>query len=524
MTFWAGAGAEKNFAIRLWSPGAERIYGHSQEQALGRSYIDLFVNPRERARAIEDHERIIATGEVYEWDWAADDLTKGNKVRTMLTHCFRVRDPRDGEWLLAEIGIDISDFARATQQLRMLREDDFARREMGLAYAVGEIGRAVSQVAVDGSLHMVAAKVFAAARQAVTGVGKCTMWVVEGPKIERLDEVASELARDAFKDNEALNRVVDSGEAVFFDTHDKHPDGLDLSIGGRRGKKRSFAVLPLRTFHSTHLGVLGVSLTSGKEIGQKDRARLESVAAFAGPLLSVAQELQRTRDERARRLEVQTKQKVFESVLHSVGNNVFELSGLVASMGSPDTRQDVPADIRDLLGALRDKAENLNTSLAAMKRDLEREDSPEVVSVLEATTDLLNRQRIIHPNIDFFTDVSADHVVHIVRVWLNHILENLVTNAVQILDQWIGGGAVRISTRGWDAKVEIHIEDNGPGVDNGIVANLFQRGVTRRAGGSGEGLAIATELANRSRGHIVLVPRPSTLGGAHFCITLPTTE
>jgi PAS domain S-box-containing protein len=521
VTFWAGAGAEKDYAIRLWNPGAERIYGHSRDEALGKSYIDLFVNPRERTRALEDHERIVRTGEVYEWDWAADDLTRGKKVRTMLTHCFRVRDPEDGSWLLAEMGIDISDFTRATQQLRLLREDDFERREMTLAYAVGEIGQAVTQVGLDGSVETVAQKVFEAAKQAVTGVGRCTMWLLDGEGPDRLDDDEASV-KSAYKEDEARQHVTETGTPVFFDTNDKEPDGLELSVGGRRGRKRSFAVLPLRTFHSSQLGVLGVSLTSGKRFTKRDRERLESVAAFSGPLLSVAQELQRRREERTRRLEVQTKQKVFESVLHSVGNNVFELRGLVESMGNPDLRPDVPNDIRELLAALRDKAENLNTSLAALKRDVESEDQPEQVSILDASNDLVNRLRISHPGVRFSVDATESDSALVVRVWLNHILENIVTNAVQVMEQWVGGGTVRVSAVTGEGHIDIHVEDDGPGVDPTIRATLFERGVTRRAGGGGEGLAIASEFAARSSGSIRLLPENSELGGAHFCVTLPS--
>lgn len=523
MTFWAGCGADDDYAIRLWNPGAEEIYGHSRSDALGRSYIDLFVNPRERNRAIEDHARIIQSGEIYEWDWAADDLTSDNQVRTMLTHCFRVRDPKDGKWLLAEMGVDISDFTRATQQLRMLREDDFERREMTLAYAVGEIGSAVAQVGVEGSARSVAEKVFAAARQAVSGVGRCTAWLVDGSGTERIDE--GDLSTGAaFMEEEAFSTVIATGEPIFFDTSDMESKGTALSIAGRRGRKRSFAVLPLRTFHSNQLGAMGVSLTSGKPLLKRDRDRLESVAAFAGPLLSVARELQRTREARVRRLEVQAKQNVYRSVLHNIGNDVFELRGLVDSIVKPEQRTDIPGDIRGLLTALGTKSEKLNSFLADLKRDLESEDSPEAVSVLEAATDLKFRLRIDHPNVQVAVDATPEYAVQVVRVWLNHILENVVANAVQILEEWVGGGNVTIRAQGGpDGRTEIHIEDDGPGVDTTIATNLFERGVTRRPGGTGEGLAIAREFAIRSGGDIELLPtRSDTLGGAHFRITLPT--
>ena len=59
LTLWAADDAEENFAIRLWNKGAEHIYGYTRAEALGRNYIELFVNPDERDNAISDHEQVL---------------------------------------------------------------------------------------------------------------------------------------------------------------------------------------------------------------------------------------------------------------------------------------------------------------------------------------------------------------------------------------------------------------------------------------------------------------------------------
>ena len=53
---------DRNGIIRLWNPGAERIFGHRAEDALGQS-LDLILPERLRARHWEGFRHVMATGE-----------------------------------------------------------------------------------------------------------------------------------------------------------------------------------------------------------------------------------------------------------------------------------------------------------------------------------------------------------------------------------------------------------------------------------------------------------------------------
>ena len=76
-----------------------------------------------------------------------------------------------------------------------------------------------------------------------------------------------------------------------------------------------------------------------------------------------------------------------------------------------------------------------------------------------------------------------------------------------------------------DATVALEVLDQGPGLDDnelGQVFERFRRGRAGRArlGGSGLGLPIARELARRWHGEATLDNRPE--GGARAAITLPS--
>ena len=54
--------ADRDGIIRFWNPGAERIFGYSPDEALGRS-LHLIVPERLRQRHGEGYRRVMATGD-----------------------------------------------------------------------------------------------------------------------------------------------------------------------------------------------------------------------------------------------------------------------------------------------------------------------------------------------------------------------------------------------------------------------------------------------------------------------------
>lgn len=117
-------------------------------------------------------------------------------------------------------------------------------------------------------------------------------------------------------------------------------------------------------------------------------------------------------------------------------------------------------------------------------------------------------------------DIDADLVVLADPTRLRRILANLIANAT-----WHGRPPVRLSAeiRAAEQVVELHIVDDGPGLDADALEHVFDRfyksGGTRAAGGSGLGLAISREHARSQGGDIVASNEPT--GGARFTLSLP---
>ena len=96
---------------------------------------------------------------------------------------------------------------------------------------------------------------------------------------------------------------------------------------------------------------------------------------------------------------------------------------------------------------------------------------------------------------------------------------NLISNAVQAVEQ-TPGGQVRISVEdGGKDEYTVTVEDNGPGVSPENRSKLFKPNFTTKSSGTGLGLAITRSIVEQSAGRISY--RTSELGGAAFVIVLP---
>ena len=111
--------------------------------------------------------------------------------------------------------------------------------------------------------------------------------------------------------------------------------------------------------------------------------------------------------------------------------------------------------------------------------------------------------------------VSAD------RMRMEQALSNLVDNALRH-----GGGAVRLWARAADGRSELHVSDEGPGLDAALGSRAFDRfaraAAGRSGGGSGLGLAIVRAIARAHGGEAHLDPAPG--GGLDAWISLPAPD
>lgn len=106
---------------------------------------------------------------------------------------------------------------------------------------------------------------------------------------------------------------------------------------------------------------------------------------------------------------------------------------------------------------------------------------------------------------------------------LDAILINLISNAIYWLNE-VGKEDRKITFKlepiHEEARIRVWIHDTGCGIKNDIVEKVFWPGVTRKLGGIGMGLTVASELVAEYGGKMTTC-HPGKMGGASFAFDLP---
>jgi signal transduction histidine kinase len=138
--------------------------------------------------------------------------------------------------------------------------------------------------------------------------------------------------------------------------------------------------------------------------------------------------------------------------------------------------------------------------------------------VLPSVEGLVRTMRRLHAERELAidVDVAPAHEIRGRREDLDEMLGNLLDNACK----W-ARSRVAISSSIEDPELVIAVDDDGPGLDPSLRAQVLQRGVRidQRTPGSGLGLAIVSDLAELHGGAVTLDTSP--LGGTRARLQLP---
>lgn len=177
----------------------------------------------------------------------------------------------------------------------------------------------------------------------------------------------------------------------------------------------------------------------------------------------------------------------------------------------------------ELAATLREQVERMQRQidyhLAQARATAVSRAAPKVrCAVLPSVEGLVRTMRRLHAEraLTFSVDIPPAHEIQGRREDLDEMLGNLLDNACK----W-ARSRVAISSSIDHDYVVITVDDDGPGLDPSIRAQVLQRGVRadQRVHGSGLGLAIVSELAELYGGSVTLESSP--LGGAGARLRLP---
>jgi C4-dicarboxylate-specific signal transduction histidine kinase len=118
-------------------------------------------------------------------------------------------------------------------------------------------------------------------------------------------------------------------------------------------------------------------------------------------------------------------------------------------------------------------------------------------------------------------DVPEDITVQVDARMIEHAISNIVRNAVDALADR-PEGRIQITAHRAGEMIDLHIADNGPGMDDDIAVNLFSPFITTKEKGTGLGLPLCRTMVEANGGKISLIRHDAR--GALFSITLPCAD
>lgn len=139
------------------------------------------------------------------------------------------------------------------------------------------------------------------------------------------------------------------------------------------------------------------------------------------------------------------------------------------------------------------------------------------VNLYSLLTDTISLYKETYANIEFIVTCSNEIEILCDRLQLRRVFQNIISNAVYIIGK--EKGIINIEVLEINDKIEILIKDNGSGIDEKDIPNLFKPYFSKRQGGTGLGLAIVRKIIEEHSGTINAGNNKA--GGAYFKILLP---
>ena len=210
--------------------------------------------------------------------------------------------------------------------------------------------------------------------------------------------------------------------------------------------------------------------------------------------------------------ELKAWQRLVRVLGHELNNSLAPIKSIAGSLSSILKRSqrapDWEDDMRAGLEIIESRAESLSRFMQAYAR-LAKLPQPSLAPAELAP--LIRRTAALETRTEIAVIGGPDLTVDIDAAQIEQVLINLFKNAVDASLET--HGCVRVSWNRKGSSLEVYVEDDGPGIAS--TANLFVPFFTTKPSGSGIGLLLCRQIAEKHGGSLSLRNRD---GGASGCI------
>jgi signal transduction histidine kinase len=271
------------------------------------------------------------------------------------------------------------------------------------------------------------------------------------------------------------------------------------------------------------IGVLEAA-TTGSYLTGETTAALEFLAEQLPGMVDLARLIEdklRLERELAERERMAVLGQMAASVSHNLRNPLSSMKTVLqVQLENPDLPLDVRRDCTLIVGEIDRMSAKLTQLLRYAKPTVHGE-RVAAVAVAAQTAWLFGRDAERRNVRLEFEKPTHEIMAQAPEEALSEVLSNLIVNAMEAQPD---GGRVRISVGRYDGRLDIVVDDDGPGITPQLRAKIFQPYFTTKATGTGLGLSIVARRIEELGGTLA-VESPLRRGkGTRFHLTLPLAE
>lgn len=247
--------------------------------------------------------------------------------------------------------------------------------------------------------------------------------------------------------------------------------------------------------------------------GRPVRIRLVS-ADGGGDALVYLEDIERVQAQ-AQQLKLAALGRLTANLAHEIRNPLAAISHAAELLG-----EDEIDPLRNRLARIiGDNAKRLNRLVTEIL-ELGRRDraEPEYLYWNSFSMALIEEYALHEPSVSSRVTVSGQDILfRFDRAHLHRVLWNLLSNALRHASNQDGAVRLELRDQGRSGSAELHVIDDGSGIDPELRAQIFEPFFTTGGNGTGLGLYIARELCEANGATLDLLDNAP---GAHFRVTM----
>jgi len=504
-----------NGIIMSWHNGAQRIFGYSESEIIGKSIETLIPN------YLKSEEKIILQ-EISEGrkvdHYQTIRVTKSGKEIPVSLTISPMRNKQGQIIGASKIARDISDQIQREQTIQ------FHEQQLETLHAIGRVisekldTPSIIQTVINSTTHLVAAD-----------LGLCFYRVTdeEGRSKLSVSIAASEIAihPDEYSVDleDSLIHAVFSGEdSVRFDDVCKVPHILslfDLPKYPDLPRIQHCLAIPIRSVDKLLIGAMFFGYTRFDLFNAADEDMMRSIASLVAVTLDNAWLLEEVNTLNLKKNEfialasheLKTPLTTTKGYLQILERSEIDQVGRRFLTKALKQLERINALISELLDISKIEAGKLSFHLETF-------DLSEMVLDVVETFHFSNQTHTI-----FVNNTRGDYVVEADRQRMEQVMINLITNAIKYSPD---ANNVRITLESSPQEVSVHVMDEGMGLGHDqqekVFTRFYQVEGTSKMAGLGLGLYLSKEIMDRHGGHIGVNSR---LGkGSTFYFSIPRRQ